>query len=348
MQEDMSKQYKCHICGNMYKLKGLSFHIIRKHNMTVQQYYDTYLKKEYDGICLYCGNPTKFVGVKRGYNKYCCNKCSQLSDITKHKKKQTCLERFGVENSFQSQEKRIKIKNTMLQRYGVDSSLKLKHVRAKTIEAIASSVVVLKIRQSFLATIRNYEKQHNCTWLHDLVKQHGQGILSLNLDRLVLHKHAVFIPNYEINKILQYKQSLQSSKEFLLYKKIQEFYNGKIIQHNRTIIAPYELDIYIPSLKLAIEYNGTYWHSTEAGTPIDYHLKKSLLCREQNIRLIHIYEFEDIYEQLELLKQLILFNNDTYNPNDFNKNTLINNVPNKPVLIYNKTYSLYGAGQLYL
>jgi len=38
------------------------------------------------------------------------------------------------------------------------------------------------------------------------------------------------------------------------------------IQHsNRTIIAPLELDIVIPSKKLAIEFNGNYWHSEQRG-----------------------------------------------------------------------------------
>lgn len=41
---------------------------------------------------------------------------------------------------------------------------------------------------------------------------------------------------------------------------------------NREVIAPKELDIYVPSKKFAIEYNGVAWHSTEKGTPIDYHL----------------------------------------------------------------------------
>lgn len=106
--------------------------------------------------------------------------------------------------------------------------------------------------------------------------------------------------------------------------------------------------MYIPALKLAIEYNGIYWHSVERGTTIDYHLKKSLACRQLGIRLIHIYEFEDIDIQLEYLKQLILYNNDTYNPNDFNKNNLIKVVPKQPELIYNDcNFTVYGAGCLF-
>ena len=33
--------------------------------------------------------------------------------------------------------------------------------------------------------------------------------------------------------------------------------------NDRTILKPLELDIVLPSIKLAIEYDGVYWHSNE-------------------------------------------------------------------------------------
>ena len=43
----------------------------------------------------------------------------------------------------------------------------------------------------------------------------------------------------------------------------QHFYNNLKI-HDRTLIKPYELDIIIPERKLAIEFNGIWYHSLEA------------------------------------------------------------------------------------
>jgi hypothetical protein len=100
----------------------------------------------------------------------------------------------------------------------------------------------------------------------------------------------------------------------------------------------------LPDLKLAIEYNGKWYHSVNAGTPKDYHLHKSLLCRDKGIRLIHIYEFEDIDKQKFLLKELIL-GTDKYPKNDFNKNSLLDAIP-KPTKIYDNGYTIYGAGKL--
>lgn len=52
-----------------------------------------------------------------------------------------------------------------------------------------------------------------------------------------------------------------------------------------------ELDIYVPELSLAIEYNGAYWHS-EIFRPIDYHVKKTEYCELQGIKLIQIFDHE--------------------------------------------------------
>jgi len=66
---------------------------------------------------------------------------------------------------------------------------------------------------------------------------------------------------------------------------------------SRKLIPPYELDIYLPDHKLAIEYNGLYYHSSWGNnlrvskTP-DYHRNKMLLCREQGISLLQIFEDE--------------------------------------------------------
>lgn len=42
----------------------------------------------------------------------------------------------------------------------------------------------------------------------------------------------------------------------------------KLKTHDRTLIKPYELDIVIPELYLAIEFNGVYYHSIEARNTI--------------------------------------------------------------------------------
>lgn len=55
---------------------------------------------------------------------------------------------------------------------------------------------------------------------------------------------------------------------------------------------PCEIDIFIPSLNVGIEYNGCYHHSS-VNKPITYHKDKYELCKENGITLIHVFEFED-------------------------------------------------------
>ncbi len=61
---------------------------------------------------------------------------------------------------------------------------------------------------------------------------------------------------------------------------------------NRSLISPYELDIVIPSKKIAIEYCGLYWHSEKMGKTRNYHINKLKLCEEAGYRLITIFEDE--------------------------------------------------------
>ena len=62
-----------------------------------------------------------------------------------------------------------------------------------------------------------------------------------------------------------------------------------IISNNRKILNGKELDIYIPSLNKAIEFNGKYWHYGRNFIP-GKHALKSNLCREKGIKLLHIRE----------------------------------------------------------
>ena len=62
--------------------------------------------------------------------------------------------------------------------------------------------------------------------------------------------------------------------------------------NSRKIIYPKELDIFIPSKNIAIEFNGIYWHSEKYGKGGNYHLNKTKMCEKKEIKLIHIFENE--------------------------------------------------------
>jgi len=73
-------------------------------------------------------------------------------------------------------------------------------------------------------------------------------------------------------------------------------YNLNFDTNNRVLISPYELDFYLPNYKLAIECNGIYWHSESKGKDKNYHLNKTTLSKEKEIRLIHILQNEIVFK----------------------------------------------------
>lgn len=85
--------------------------------------------------------------------------------------------------------------------------------------------------------------------------------------------------------------------------------NIDVIQSERNVLKNNkELDIYIPSKQLAIEFNGLYWHSETNGKDKKYHLSKLEECIEKGINLIQIFEDEWINsrEIVELKLQHLL------------------------------------------
>ncbi len=73
--------------------------------------------------------------------------------------------------------------------------------------------------------------------------------------------------------------------------------------NNREILNGKELDIYIPSKNVAIEFNGLYWHSDKQ-KPFDYHKIKTELCNQKGIRLIHIFE-DEWQNNKDIIKSII-------------------------------------------
>jgi hypothetical protein len=199
--------------------------------------------------------------------------------------------------------------------------------------------------------IKQFEKDNNCIFANDLRKQYGSGWYQRNFIHFIyMDSQTKFVPKDEIPLIIDYSNShhkTRSKNEIDLVEFIKSFYNKEIKTSVTNILKNkrYELDIFLPDINLAIEFNGKRYHSIEMGKPKNRILNKSLQCRDKNIRLIHIYEFEDINIQKQLLKDLIL-GTDNYPKNDFNKNNLIDKIP-EPEIIYKDGYTIYGAGKLY-
>ncbi len=136
----------CKICNENIKNYATFWRHLKIHNLTTKDYYDKFLKKENEGICLNCGKETKYVKSK-GYSLFCSHKCcnsykelnNKRSETSKkvwklktkeekdliHKKglstycKQHNIDK--INNIMDLKEIKDKIKETCLKKYGVDN-----------------------------------------------------------------------------------------------------------------------------------------------------------------------------------------------------------------------------------
>jgi len=113
------------------------------------------------------------------------------------------------------------------------------------------------------------------------------------------HKHSINWSDWTSGYRCPYCANVISKPEREIISFLKPYFPD-VINNDRTLIKPLELDIVIPSKKLAIEYCGLYWHSEEKRS-YNYHLDKLNKCNEAGYRLITIFEDEWIFRR-EIVK----------------------------------------------
>jgi len=196
------------------------------------------------------------------------------------------MERYGFKNPSSSPQVIEKRKQTFLERYGVNNPSKIQRIKDK-IKFILLKKYYQNIQDNFkykpLFTFEEYKGSlENYKWQ---CKKCNYSFESRFQCGYTLH-----CPKCEPNPKSCCQQEL-----FIFLSK----YFSNISQNNRTILDnKFELDIFILSKNLAIEFNGNYWHSEINGNKnYDYHLNKTELCQNKNIRLIHIFEDEWLFKE---------------------------------------------------
>jgi len=280
-----------------------------------------------------------------GYKKYCSPKCAQKDTETKRKRKKTLLEKYGVDNiakleiikkkqedtnykkygsksSFQNKEVREKWKKTINDKYGKDHFFKTYEFKEKSkttsIEKYGTEhFVQSEFYKSKLNEIGFSDKIREINY-HKLVekyKAYGYTFISYSNRFIKLHDQVcdhefeiyydVFMnrikSNYKVCTICNNVNSGQSNKEKELIDWIKSLNIEYVEKHRKLGI---ELDIYLPDYKLGIEFNGLYWHS-DLYKDKKYHLNKTLICENNDIRLLHIWEDDWDYNK-NIVQSIIL------------------------------------------
>lgn len=240
---------------------------------------------------------TKF--LKYGDRNYNNSKLSKKTKSDKYgdenyinidKIKKTCIREYGVDNVSKSDTVKEKIRKNHLEKFYALLTTNL------TAKSIATPLFTFDEYRGVYSDDNRYLYKFNCkTCNNDFECKLGNGLLPRCT---FCYPKSISIPQSEI---FDYIKSIAPDAD--------------IIQNTRNVIYPLEIDIYSPSKRLAIEFNGIYWHGEiSGGKDKNYHLNKTINCQINGIRLFHIFGWEWINKK-EIIRSMI--------SNEFGKNTVI-------------------------
>lgn len=256
----------------------------------------------------YCGNVVKYFG-KGSYRQYCSNVCVINSEQHENLKKSTCLKKYGHENVFQCEDIKNVIKGNNIKKYGVDHYTKTQEYKNRIkngdIKRISVDPILMrnKVLDRTYSRLLLFNDKINIQPMFTRDEYVGTGYHTNYRWKCLLCNNEFTHWYYEINKLkcpfCNKNTDIEDTIiEFLAKLKI------RFILKSRSIISPYELDIYLPDHNVAIEINGLYWHSDKNGADKKYHLNKTEMCQKNNIRLIHLFADEIMFQKRIVFSRL--------------------------------------------
>ena len=191
---------------------------------------------------------------------------------------QTCMEKYGVKNPSHAEQSKYKI-----------SESSKKKIKFATSENLITAKELAKL----------FEKDKHT--IIDVIQ-----LLNIKITTFETDNH-YYISKNDISMLDDYFSKTEMSGTSYSEKELVDFIKSicdyEIVENSRQIISPKELDIYIPSKNLAIEFDGVHWHD-ENHIDKNYHFNKTRLCNEKGIDLIHVFEDDWLYKK-EIVKSMI-------------------------------------------
>lgn len=279
-----------------------------------------------------CGSPVKFISITQGYREFCSSACNHARITATNRRIATMISQGGV--GLANPASRKKASETNQDRYGVTNPFCLPKVRewraknnpmkdpeivkkmrdnctsehgvdwhSKRADVMAAAKATMRTRygvengaqrhygDSTLATLTDYDAMKNLfdtSTISDIARQ-------LQVSETTVFKYLNMLgirsPN-EITPEIQIKQWLSDIG-------MDDFAKTRAV-----LPAKSELDLYSPTIKLAIEYCGLYWHS-QRYKDRNYHLNKYRQCNDSGIQLVTIFEDEWLHRP-QIVKDRLL------------------------------------------
>ncbi len=302
--------------------------------------------------CISSDPNIKQIKENKSYEKFG-TKTPAQSQIIKDKIINTNLEKYGGNSPMSSKEIQDKSKITLMDRYGVDNISKDPDSLNRRVESFKKNVDQYKASYKKTSEERYGESHpwKNNTIHNKSVEssREAKNITSVSLikEKLLRYPTYKFVSvDDEVGINKRFKIVCPKGHEFIIHRSlvhdrwyrnselctecnpvncgisgmeiiisnfIKDNFDGDVICNSRSIIPPHEIDIFIPTLKLGVEVNGLYWHSSP-NKDMNYHLEKYNKSLDKGIKLITIWE-DDWVSKNDICKSFILYK--------------LNKVPNK-------------------
>ena len=270
-------------------------------------------------------------------------------------------------NKANSKERTIKRNKTNLERYGTSNFINSNNAKKTIIENYGSienyNIEMGKKRKERFANIsEKFCKENDCSMFSEIFEprvKHLASTLNWCIEqadvKLLMFENVSYIRNCDIPLINEqldkigknYSHSSKGEQE--LIKFIKSICNCDVIENDRKAIYPKELDIYIPSKNLAIEFDGLYWHDEIRTHDKNQQLIKTNFCNEKGIDLIHVFE-DDWRDKQEIIKSIICSRLGIYDRKIFARKCEIKEIESSVAKIFFDENHLQGfaKGNIYL
>ena len=220
------------------------------------------------------------------------NKIEQHIDEINDKRKQTCLEKYGVVNPLKNDDIKNKSQQTCLEKYGVDNYSKTDEYKNKV-----KNTCLERYGKEYFKIYDSWNHLNSLEYVKPLFTfDEFKGGNKIEYKWKCTKCGHEFYSRYDDGHVTNRCSKCLENEHYFSYieKELADFckqYFPNLKENDRTLIKPLELDIVIEELKLAIEFNGSFWHDVNHKFK-HYHLNKVLKCNQQGYRLIHIWEDE--------------------------------------------------------
>lgn len=263
--------------------------------------------------CRVCGNYIPYTLNKNKHwdAKFCSRACA-LSELGKKIQKEFFDKSTNGINPMKRDDVKAKFKNNFLEKYGVENPMLLKSVQEKAKQSSLERYGVENIFKSkeFIEknTKRRREEEYErvikfCSDTDITPLFNKEEYLSGDVEKRKYKCNAcgrTFLNDYGLTYRLMCPDCTRLKGKSNAERELTEWLKsiGQNVKNNvRDVLdGNLEVDCFLESKKLCLEYDGLYWHNDVLTKP-NYHLEKTNMAESKGLRMIHIFEDEWLFKK---------------------------------------------------